>query len=144
MIPQIEAEDSVDSKSGRRLITIGLLAFVAVVLLVAAVVLACTALVALITGIDGLPQELTVEVVGEEDLQNASVIHLTDRDLKQHPVLASAVREAGSDSNVVKSASVPMTGVECLALTESFGVYTANAPVLEYDGVYYATRVLLH
>ncbi|MDD3857713.1 MAG: hypothetical protein PHP43_06660, partial [Methanoculleus sp.] len=62
MIPQIEAEDSVDSKSGRRLITIGLLAFVAVVLLVAAVVLACTALVALITGIDGLPQELTVEV----------------------------------------------------------------------------------
>ncbi len=133
-----------NSKSGRRLITIGLLAFVSVVLLVATVVLVYTALVALITGVDGLPQELTVEVVGGEDLQNASVIHLTDRDLKQHPVLASAIREASSDSNVVKSASVPMTGVECLVLTESFGVYTANAPVLEYDGVYYATRVLLH
>ena len=70
-----------NSKSGRRLITIGLLAFVSVVLLVATVVLVYTALVALITGVDGLPQELTVEVVGGEDLQNASVIHLTDRDL---------------------------------------------------------------
>ncbi|MDD3071215.1 MAG: hypothetical protein PHX88_08505, partial [Methanoculleus horonobensis] len=115
-----------------------------VVLLVAAVVLTCTALVTLITGIDGPPQMLVVEVVGEEELQNASVIHLTDRDLKQHPVLATAIREAGSESNVVKSASVPMTEVECLALTESFGVYTANAPILEYDGVYYSTRVLLH
>jgi hypothetical protein len=87
---------------------------------------------------------LVVEVVGEEGLQNASVIHLTDRDLKQHPVLASAIREAGSNPNLPASAPVPMTGVECLALTESCGVYTANAPVLEYDGVYYATRVLIH
>jgi len=126
------------------LVTIGLLAFVSVILLVATVVLTYTALIALITGVDGPPQMLVVEVVGEEDLQNVSVIHLTDRDLKQHPVLASAIREASSDSNVVRSASVPMTGVECLVLTESFGVYTVNAPVLEYDGVYYATRVLLH
>ena len=128
----------------KRLIAVGIFAFIGVVLLVAAVVLTCTALVTLITGVDGLPQELDVRVVGEEDLQNASIIHLTDRDLKQHPVLASAIREAGSDSNVPASAPVPMTGAECLALTESFGVYTANAPILEYDGVYYATRVLLH
>ncbi|MDK2990340.1 MAG: hypothetical protein PWR16_1869 [Methanoculleus sp.] len=128
----------------KRLIAVGIFAFIGVVLLVATVVLTCTALVTLITGVDGLPQELDVRVVGEEDLQNASVIHLTDRDLQQHPVLASAIREAGSDSNVLKSASVPMTGAECLALTESFGVYTRNAPYLEYNGVYYATRVLLH
>ncbi|MDD4252703.1 MAG: hypothetical protein PHT74_06100, partial [Methanoculleus horonobensis] len=80
----------------KRLIAVGTLAFVGVILLVAAVVFGVTTFVALITGIDGLPQELTVEVVGEEDLQNASVIHLTDRDLKQHPVLASAIREANS------------------------------------------------
>ena len=128
----------------KRLIAVGIFAFVGVVLLVAAVVFGVTAFVTLITGIDGPPKALTVEVVGEEELQNASVIHLTDRDLQQHPVLASAIREASSDSNVVKSAPVPMTGAECLALTESFGVYTANAPILEYDGVYYATRVLIH
>ncbi|MDI3507085.1 MAG: hypothetical protein PWQ69_1065 [Methanomicrobiaceae archaeon] len=128
----------------KRLIVVGFFAFVGVVLLVAAVVFVCTALVTLITGIDGPPQMLVVEVVEEEDLQNASVIHLTDRDLQQHPVLASAIREAGSNPNVLASAPVPMTGVECLVLTESFGVYTADAPILEYNGVYYATRVLLH
>lgn len=128
----------------KRLIAVGVFAFIGIVLLVAAVVFGVTTFVALITGVDGPPKSLTVEVVGEEGLQNASVIHLTDRDLKQHPVLAAAIREAGNESNVVKSASVPMTEVECLALTESFGVYTANAPILEYDGVHYATRVLLH
>ena len=98
----------------------------------------------LITGIDGPPKSLTVEVVGEEKLQNASVIHLTDRDLEQHPVLATAIRGVGGNPNMPKSAPVPMTEVECLALTESFGVYTRNAPILEYDGVYYATRVQIH
>jgi len=78
----------------KRLIAVGVLAFIGAVLLVATVVLAFTALVALITGIDGLPQELDVRVVSGEDLQNASVIHLTDRDLKQHPALASAIRDA--------------------------------------------------
>lgn len=126
----------------KRLIAVGLLAFIGVVVLVAAVVFGFTTLITLVTGVDGPPQMLVVEVVGEEALQNASVVHLTDRDLKQHPVLATAIREAGSDSGV--SASAPMTGVECLALTESFGVYTRDAPILEYDGVYYSTRVLLH
>ena len=128
----------------KRLIAVGALAFIGVVLLVAAAVFVCTALVALITGIDGPPQMLIVEVVGKEELRNTSVVHLTDRDLQQHPVLASAIREAGSNPNVPASAPVPMTGIECLALTESCGVYTANAPILEYDGVYYATRVLIH
>lgn len=126
----------------KRLIAVGLLAFVGVAVLVAAVVFGFTTLITLVTGVDGPPQMLVVEAVGEEKLQNASAIHLTDRDLKQHPVLATAIREAGSNPGV--SASVPMTGVECLALTESFGVYTRDAPILEYDGVYYSTRVLLH
>jgi hypothetical protein len=133
-----------ESGNNKRMIAVGVAAVIGVVLLVVTVVLVYTALVALITGIDGLPQELTVEVVGEEDLQNAPAIHLTDRDLKQHPVLASAIREANSNPNMPKYASVPMTGVECLVLTESCGVYTKGAPYLEYDGVYYATRVLLH
>lgn len=128
----------------KRLVAVGIFAFIGVVILVAATVFGVTTLVALITGIDGLPQELDVRVVGEEDLQNASVVHLTDRDLQQHPVLATAIREAGSESNVLKYATVPMTGAECLALTESCGVHTVNAPYLEYDGVYYATRVLIH
>lgn len=128
----------------KRLVAVGVFAFIGVVILVAATVFGVTTFVALITGIDGPPKALTVEVAVAEDLQNASVIHLTNRDLQQHPVLATAIREAGSESNVVKSASVPMTGAECLVLTESFGVYTANAPILEYDGVYYATRVLIH
>jgi len=126
----------------KRLIAVGVFAFIGVVVLVAAVVFGFTTLITLVTGVDGPPQMLVVEVVGEEALQNASVVHLTDRDLQQHPVLATAIREAGSDSGV--SASAPMTGVECLALTESFGVYTRDAPILEYDGVYYSTRVLLH
>jgi hypothetical protein len=74
----------------RRLIIVGVLAFIGVILLTMMIVLAYTALVALITGIDGLPQELVVQVVGEEELQNASVTHLTDRDLKQHPALLLA------------------------------------------------------
>ena len=128
----------------KRLVAVGVFAFIGVVILVAATVFGVTTFVALITGIDGPPKALTVEVAVAEDLQNASVIHLTNRDLQQHPVLATAIREAGSESNVVKSASVPMTGIECLALTESCGVYTKDAPYLEYDGVYYATRVLIH
>jgi len=126
----------------KRLVAVGVFAFIGVVILVAATVFGVTTFVALITGIDGPPKALTVEVAVAEDLQNASVIHLTNRDLQQHPVLATAIRAAGSDPGV--SASVPMTGVECLALTESFGVHTANAPYLEYDGVSYSTRVLLH
>ena len=128
----------------KRLIAVGLLAFIGVVVLVAAVVFGFTTLITLVTGVDGPPQMLVVEVIGEEALQNASVVHLTDRDLQQHPVLATAIREAGSNPNMPKSAPVPMTGTECLALTESFGVHTANAPILEYNGVYYSTRVLLH
>ena len=65
----------------KRLIAVGLLAFVGVAVLVAAVVFGFTTLITLVTGVDGPPQMLVVEVVGEEALQNASVVHLTDRDL---------------------------------------------------------------
>jgi len=128
----------------KRLIAVGVFAFIGVVALVAAVVFGFTTLITLVTGADGPPQMLVVEAVGEEKLQSASVIHLTDRDLKQHPVLATAIRGVGGNPNMPKSAPVPMTGAECLAFTESFGVYTRDAPILEYDGVYYATRVLIH
>jgi hypothetical protein len=133
-----------ESKLDRHLIPVGILAFIGVVLLVAMCVFVFTALVALITGIDGLPQELDVQVVSGDKLQDASVIHLTDRDLKQYPALASAIREAGRDPDMPTSGLAPMTGVESLALVEAFGVHTENRPYLEYDGVYYATRVLLH
>ena len=142
MVGSLRKQGGRIESDNKRLIAVGLLAFIGVVVLVAAVVFGFTTLIILVTGVDGPPQMLVVEAVGEEKLQNASAIHLTDRDLKQHPVLATAIREAGSDSGV--SASAPMTGVECLALTESFGVYTRDAPILEYDGVYYSTRVLLH
>ena len=83
------------SGSDKRLVVVGVFAFIGVAILVAAVVFGLTTLVTLITGIDGPPKSLTVEVVGEEKLQNASVIHLTDRDLEQHPVLATAIRGVG-------------------------------------------------
>ncbi|CCJ34971.1 hypothetical protein KH990_04165 [Methanoculleus bourgensis] len=79
-----------ESRNNKHLIAVGILAFIGVVLLVATVVVVFTAFVTLSTGIDGLPQELTVQVVGEEDLQNVSVIHQTDQDLKQHPALLLA------------------------------------------------------
>ncbi|MGB4757491.1 MAG: hypothetical protein WBH15_06370, partial [Candidatus Methanoculleus thermohydrogenotrophicum] len=71
-----------ESKPDRRLIIVAVLAFIGVILLVATVVLMYTAAVALITGIDGPTQELVVERVQVEYLENTSVIHLTDQDLK--------------------------------------------------------------
>ena len=108
-----------ESKPDRRLITVAVLAFIGVILLVATVVLTYTAAVALITGSDGPPQELVIERVQVEYLENASVIHLTDQDLKQYPVIESAIRDAA----VQISGKSPMTGVENLELIESFGIY---------------------
>lgn len=131
-----------ESKPDRRLIIVAVLAFIGVILLVATVVLTYTAAVALITGIDGPPQELVVERVQVEYLENTSVIHLTDQDLKQYPVLESAIRDAA----VQISGKAPMTGVENLVLIESFGIDAreGDRPYLEYEGAYYSTRVLLH
>ncbi len=130
------------SKFDRRLIIVGVLAFIGVIILVATVVVAYTALVALITGSDGLPQELVIERVQVEHLEEASVIHLTDQDLRQHPALNSAIRNA----NAQISGKAPMTGVENLVLIESFAIDAReeDQPYLEYDGVYYSTRILLH
>ena len=138
-------EEILKSKVNRRLLVIGVLAFIGVVLLVATVVVAYTALVALITGIDGPPQALVVQKV-PEPLENVSVIHLTDRDLKQHPVLDSAIRDANRNPDVWISGVAPMTGIEYLVLIESFGIDAReeDRPYLEYDGAYYLTRVLLH
>ncbi|MDD2473368.1 MULTISPECIES: hypothetical protein [unclassified Methanoculleus] len=134
-----------ESKINRRLLVVGVLAFIGVVLLVTTVVVAYTALVALITGIDGPPQALVVQKV-PEPLENVSVIHLTDRDLKQHPVLDSAIRDANRNPDVWISGVAPMTGIEYLVLIESFGIDAReeDRPYLEYDGAYYLTRVLLH
>jgi hypothetical protein len=131
-----------ESKPDRRLIIVAVLAFIGVILLVATVVLTYTAAVALITGIDGPTQELVVERVQVEYLENTSVIHLTDQDLKQYPVLESAIRDAA----VQISGKTPMTGVENLVLIESFGIDAreGDRPYLEYEGAYYSTRVLLH
>ena len=130
------------SKNNKHLLIMGALAFIGVILFVATVVLTYTALVALITGIDGPTQELVIERVQVEYLENASVIHLTDQDLKQYPVLESAIRDAA----VQISGKAPMTGVENLVLIESFGIDARedDRPYLEYDGAYYLTRVLLH
>jgi hypothetical protein len=124
------------------LIIAGALAFIGVVILVATVVVAYTALVALITGSDGLPQELVIERVQVEHLEDASVIHLTVRDLKQHPALYFAIR----DANAQISGKAPITGVENLVLIESFAIDAReeDRPYLEYDGAYYSTRILLH
>ncbi|MDR9815921.1 MAG: hypothetical protein WBJ20_06760 [Candidatus Methanoculleus thermohydrogenotrophicum] len=131
-----------ESKPDRRLIIVAVLAFIGVILLVATVVLTYTAAVALITGSDGPPQELVIERVQVEYLENASVIHLTDQDLKQYPVIESAIRDAA----VQISGKAPMTGVENLVLIESFGIDAreGDRPYLEYEGAYYSTRVLLH
>ncbi len=131
-----------ESKPDRRLIIVAVLAFIGVILLVATVVLTYTAAVALITGSDGPPQELVLERVQVEYLENASVIHLTDQDLKQYPVIESAIRDAA----VQISGKAPMTGVENLVLIESFGIDAreGDRPYLEYEGAYYSTRVLLH
>jgi hypothetical protein len=139
-------EEILKSKVNRRLLVIGVLAFIGVVLLVATVVVAYTALVALITGIDGPPQALVVQKVPDAPPENASVIHLTDQDLKQHPVLDSAIRDANRNPDVQVSGVAPMTGIENLVLIESFGIDARekDRPFLEYDGAYYLTRVLLH
>lgn len=131
-----------EAKNIKRLLVIVVPAFIGVILLVATVVLTYTAAVALITGIDGPTQELVVERVQVEYLENTSVIHLTDQDLKQYPVIESAIRDAA----VQISGKAPMTGVENLVLIESFGIDAreGDRPYLEYEGAYYSTRVLLH
>ena len=135
----------------KRLITIGIAAFIGVVLLVAAVVFGVTAFVAWIAGSSGSPGLSVWEVRGEP-LQNASIIHLTEKDFEQHPALDSVIRGERRDPWAWYSGdtpygvldkreigSAPITWVEREMLIEAFGpdVETGNHPCLEYDGAYY-------
>ncbi|WP_332448930.1 hypothetical protein [Methanoculleus sp.] len=146
-----------ESKFNRRLIIMGVLAFIGAALLVATVALTCTTLVALITGVDGLPQDLDVREVRGEHLENASIIHLTDQDLEQFPALDSVIRGDNRDPHPWKLEGspnddpdertigrAPVTGTEHLVLIESFGIDAKNPPYLEYNGAYYYIRTLIH
>jgi hypothetical protein len=148
-----------ESKFNRRLIIMGVLAFIDAALLVVAVALTCTTLVTLITGVDGLPQDLDVREVWGEHLENASIIHLTEQDLEQFPALNSVIRgdnrdphpwklegSPNDDPDERKIGRAPVTGTEHLVLLESFGIDAreGDRPYLEYEGAYYSTRVLLH
>jgi hypothetical protein len=97
------------------------------------------------------------EVRGELP-ENASVIHLTEKDFEQHPALDSAIRgdnrDPGSwypgdtpygvlDERTIGSA--PVTYLEREVLIESFGpdVEAQNRPYVEYDGAYYYSLTLI-
>ncbi|MDK2890688.1 MAG: hypothetical protein PWR21_1320 [Methanoculleus sp.] len=139
------------SKVARRLLVGGVLAFISVILLVATVVLAYTVLSSWIVGSTGSPRLTAWEIRGEP-LQNASIIHLTEKDFEQHPVLDSVLRGDRRDPGPWYSGdtpygvldkrtigSAPVTWVERGILIESFGpdVEARNHPYLEYDGAYY-------
>jgi hypothetical protein len=135
----------------RRLILVGALAFIGAALLVATVVLTYTTLSSWIAGSSGSPGLDAWEIRGEPP-QNASIIHLTEKDFEQHPALDSAIRGDRRDPGAWYSGdtpygvlekrtigSAPVTWVERGILIESFGpdVEARNHPCLEYDGAYY-------
>ena len=146
------------SKVNRRLIIVGVLAFIGVILLVATVVLTCTALFTWLEASGGSPRLNVWEVRGELPPENASIIHLTEKDFEQNPALDSAIRgdnrDPGNwyqgdtpygvlDKRTIGSA--PVTYVERGVLIESFGpdVEARNQPYLEYEGVYYYFLTLI-
>ncbi|MCK9307527.1 MAG: hypothetical protein M0P17_08385 [Methanoculleus sp.] len=135
----------------KRLIVVGIFAFVGVILLVATVVLVCTTLVAWISGSSGSPGLSVWEVRGER-LGNASIIHLTEKNFEQHPALDSVIRGENraplpwdlestphDDPDERTIGHAPVTYVERSVLIESFGTdfEAQNRPYLEYDGAYY-------
>lgn len=145
------------SKPDRRLIIVGLLAFIGVIILVATVVLAYTAVFAGLEASSGSPKLSVWEVRGELP-ENASIIHLTEKDFEQHPALGSAIRGDNRDSGawypgdtpygvLDKRAigSAPVTYVERGVLIETFGpnVEARSQPYLEYDGAYYYFLILI-
>ena len=84
-----------ESKPDKHLIIVGVLAFIGVILLVATVVLTCTALFTWIEASGGSPRLNVWEIRGELPPENASIIHLTEKDFEQHPALDSAIPGAG-------------------------------------------------
>ncbi|GLI45338.1 hypothetical protein [Methanoculleus bourgensis] len=147
-----------ESKPDRRLIIVAVLAFIGVILLVATVVLTCTALFTWLEASGGSPRLNVWEIRGELPPENASIIHLTEKDFEQHPALDSAIRgdnrDPGNwyqgdtpygvlDKRTIGSA--PVTYVERGVLIESFGpdVEARNQPYLEYEGAYYYFLTLI-
>ncbi|WP_333582922.1 hypothetical protein [Methanoculleus bourgensis] len=147
-----------ESKPDRRLIIVAVLAFIGVILLVATVVLTCTALFTWLEASGGSPRLNVWEIRGELPPENASIIHLTEKDFEQHPALDSAIRgdnrDPGSwyqgdtpygvlDKRTIGSA--PVTYVERGVLIESFGpdVEARSQPYLEYEGAYYYFLTLI-
>ncbi len=135
----------------KRLIAAGIFAFIAVVILVATVVLAYTALFTWLAGSSGSPGLSVWEVRGER-LENASIIHLTEKDFEQHPALDSVIRGENrgplpwdlestphDDPDERTIGHAPVTYVERGVLIESFGTdfEAQDRPYLEYDGAYY-------
>ncbi|SAI86957.1 hypothetical protein MBBA_0069 [Methanoculleus bourgensis] len=146
------------SKVNRRLIIVGVLAFIGVILLVATIVLTCTALFTWLEASGGSPRLNVWEIRGELPPENASIIHLTEKDFEQHPALDSAIRgdnrDPGNwyqgdtpygvlDKRTIGSA--PVTYVERGVLIESFGpdVEARSQPYLEYEGAYYYFLTLI-
>ncbi|WP_214020340.1 hypothetical protein [Methanoculleus sp.] len=141
----------------KRLIAVGILAFIGVVILVATAVLAYTAFFSWLAGSSGSPI-LTVWEVRGERLENASVIHLTEKDFEQYPALDSVIRGENrgplpwdlesisyDDPDERTIGHAPVTYVERSVLIESFGidVETRNRPYLEYGGAYYYLLVAI-
>jgi hypothetical protein len=146
-----------ESKNNKRLVVVGVLAFIGVILLVATVVLTCTALFSWIAGSSGSPI-LTVWEVRGEPPENASVIHLTEKDFEQHPALGSVLRgdrrdpgawhQGDTPYGVLDKRTIggaPVTWVERGILIEAFGpdVEAGNHPYLEYEGAYYYFLILI-
>jgi len=136
---------------------VGILAFIGVIILVATAVLAYTAFFAWLAASSGSPMLNVWEVRGELP-ENASVIHLTEKDFEQHPALDSAIRGDNRDPGpwypgdtpygVLDKrtiGSAPVTYVERGVLIEAFGpdVEARNQPYLEYDGAYYYFLTLI-
>ncbi|KUL01527.1 MAG: hypothetical protein XE11_2093 [Methanomicrobiales archaeon 53_19] len=138
----------------RRLFVVGVLAFIGATILVATIVLMCTAIFTWVETSSGFPVLYVSEVRGEH-LQNASIIHLTEKDFEQYPALDSVIRgdnrgpdpwklEYPSDDPDERGiGSVAVTYVERDVLIESSGIdlETRKRPYLEYKGAYYYTLV---
>ena len=150
-------DNHMKSKVNRRLLVMGVLAFIGVVLLVATAVLACTALFTWLEASSGSPILNVWEVRGERP-ENASIIYLTEKDFEQNPALDSAIRgdnrypgpwyQGDTPYGVLDKrtiGSAPVTYLEREVLIESFGpdVEAQNWPYLEYDGAYYYSLTLI-
>ena len=146
------------SKHDRRLVIEGVLAFIGVILLVATVVLTCTALFNWLEASGGSPRLDVWEIRGELPPENASIIHLTEKDFEQHPALDSAIRGDNRGPGAWYSGdtpygvldertigSAPVTYLEREVLIESFGpnVEARNQPYIEYEGAYYYFLILI-